>query len=362
MTQKIKLLFFFLFLICPLTAFANDQLIKLSALLHLTGTYSMEGAAFREGIEIAVDEINDQGGISGKKIKVNYEDTLYKQLNALTAAKKVISKNDSLGVIISTLHEAKSSAPVLEKAKLPTILLWDASTELENMGDYIFSIGPFAPDTGKTAAEFAINKLQAKSAYVLSNNHDWSLEVSRAFKENSLKIIGHQDINLAETDFRSILLKVKNSNPDVVYAPLVENIVLFVKQYKQLKINTPLIMSDNVSELIIKQAQEAFEGLYATSVADPQGELANKLKEKYFKKYGKKTGLILFNAWGYDALKLFAWAIEKAGENQEAIKNVLSTAQNFPGVTGNISMSAQGSSPRPISVFIVKNGGLQLLF
>jgi len=338
----------------------NSSSISIGAMLHLTGEFAMQGQAFREGVELAADTINNSGGIKGVKIHVVFEDTQYKPLQAATAAKKLSGSKEVVANIISVVTEAKAAAPILEKAKLPSIVLWDSSPELEDSGDYIFGIGPWAPSSGEKSAEFAFNTLKVKDAVIINTNTEWSDYVSdyfeKAFKKAGGEIRGKFSLDPSEVDFRSTLLRAKALNPGIMYVPIDSNILPFFKQIRQLGITTPLITSDILDKELYDQGKGIFEGVFQSQTGDPEFPASIKMKELYKKKYGHEADFLLLTAWGYDAVNVIAASIEKAGADREAIKNELYKVKAFQGASGEITFNEKGSAPREVRVFRVHNG------
>jgi branched-chain amino acid transport system substrate-binding protein len=344
---------------------AEESSIRLGAMFHLTGDWAMEGAAFREGAELAADEINRHGGIRAKPIEMVFEDTAYVSKNCLTISKKFVEDKSIKGVLITTLHETKPSGPIFELAGLPAIVLWDAAPELEELGDFIFAIGPWAPDTGRKAADFAHRKLNARRAVILSTNHDWSLAVGASFakewQRSGGEVIQSITVNPGDSDFRTILLKIGKVDPDVLYAPLVDNIVPFVKQLRVSQFSKPIIMADNITEILLPQAAAEFEGIYQTMVADPVSEEGEAFRGAYKEKYKREPKLAIFSAWSYDAVKMFAWAIEQGASTRSEIKDWLYSIKDFKGVSGTLTMNSRGSAAKYVSMFVVKNAKLELI-
>ncbi len=331
--------------------FAQDQLseIKLSALLHLSGDYSMEGSAFTKGLELALEDVNESLIKDRVKIRLDIQDTRYQATEVVTLAHRASADLETKGLIVSTFAEIKPIGPIIEQAKLPAIVLWDATPEIDNLGEYTFSIGPWAPDTGQKCARFALSKLKAKRVAILIQQHDWSLAVTKAFEDRFItperkvyKII----LNPDESDFKTPLLKLKVSKPDVVYAPLAFAIPTFVKQYKTYFPNTPLIMSDNITEHLISQDPKSFEGVYHSAVADPDNDSSKNLVKQYDKKYGKSPTLLMFNAWGYDSLLMYGEAIKRGARTREEIKEALYKIQGLNGAGGEINVRPTGSAPK----------------
>ncbi len=364
---SMKKIFFLLFIFTTSQiCFSEEQMedVKISAFLHLSGEYSMEGAAFREGLELALDEVNKTLVEDGVKISLDIQDTRYLSREVVTLAHRASADSDVKGVIVSTFNEIKPIGPIVEQAKLPTIVLWDATPEIDNFGEYVFSIGPWAPDTGQKCARFAISDLKSKHASIVLQEHDWSLAVAKAFEKRftgSERTLDRIILSPDESDFKSLLLKLRIKKPDVVYAPLVFAISTFVKQFKIYLPGTPLIMSDNLNEHLVDQDQKSFEGIYHSSVADPDNETSRKLIELYEVKFGKSPKLLMFNAWGYDSLLMFGEVVGKGARSREEIKTALYKIQGLKGSSGDISVLPTGSAPKYISMFKVRGGKLKLI-
>jgi branched-chain amino acid transport system substrate-binding protein len=356
-----RLLSFFV-AILPLTLSAEE--ITLGALLHLSGDYAMEGAAFREGIELGLEDANRELNQKNITLTVNFQDTRMIPIECATLAHRASADKDIKGLIVSSVTEMKPMAPIIEKNKIPSIVLWDATSEIENYGNYVFGIGAWAPDTGEKSARFSAKTLTAKRVFILYPHYEWSIFVKNSFitqfnKSNGL--IEQLEIDQNESDFKTHLLKIKKFNPDVVYAPIVHGVTTFMKQFKTYLPNTKLIMSDVITEHLIQEDPKAFEGIYHSAVADPDNIASTKLKEEYTHKYHKAPGLIMFNAWGYDSVLMYKEAIMKGARTREEIKDALYQIKNLQGTTGDITVNSKGSSPNYISMFQVKNSKLEIV-
>jgi branched-chain amino acid transport system substrate-binding protein len=340
----------------------SSSKISLGAMLHLTGEFAMQGEAFRQGIELATDNINKQGGIYGKRIAIVFEDTQYKPVQSVTAAKRFATRNDILANIISVVTEAKAAAPVLEKANLPSIVLWDSSPELEDSGEYIFGIGPWAPSSGMISAQFALQSLKAKKAAIIYTNTEWSVYVSdyfeRTFNQKETDSVKKYALDPAEVDFRSILTRAKNNNPDVIYAPIDGNILAFFKQAKELGIKAPIVTSDILDKELFDEGKDLFEGVYQSQTMEPSFPETVKMKALYIEKYNKEPDFLMLTAWGYDSVNIIAHAIKEAGEDRKKIQEAIYKIHDFKGAGGVINFNSRGSSPRSVKVFKVQNQNL----
>ncbi|NDC38330.1 MAG: amino acid ABC transporter substrate-binding protein, partial [Proteobacteria bacterium] len=265
-----------------ISASADEQPpLRIGALLHLTGEFAVQGVAFRQGAELAADEVNTAGGVNGRKIEVVFEDTQYKPILSNSGAKKLSQIDKVAAVLISTATEAKAAGSVLQRDSLPGIVLWDSSPEIEALGEYMFGIGPWAPSSGARSAEFAWNTLKAKRAAVIYSNTEWSQYVAKFFesrmKELGGTIVRHYSLNPEENDFRTVLAKVSESKPDVLYAPIDGNIVAFFEQVQQRKVTIPIITSDIITDEYLETSPKSFEGVYQTMTGAPDSPAAQRM-------------------------------------------------------------------------------------
>lgn len=318
----------------------------------------------REGIEIAVDEINraNPGSVS---VIVDFEDSSFKPTRVHTTTKKLIANGSYAGTIVSTYHEIKPSIAEYEKHRLPALVLWDSCPELDQAGDYIFSIGPWAPSTGETAATFlaqqtsimAVSSLikPTPSAVIINHNHEWSLSVSTTFK-NRFESLGGKVLNTfthnpTDSDYRTTITRATKLNPDTIYAPLTDGFVTFFRQLREAGFSKPVLASDNLSEALLETAPEVFEGVFHTQPANPNNERMLALARTYRSKFGKFPDMPLFLAWGYDAVHLFAKAYQAGGRTLTGIKDGFYQIADYPGASGSITISASGSWPLKVGVF-----------
>ncbi len=319
--------------------------------------------AFRDGIELAVSEVNATGGVDGRMLKAILEDTQYKPLPSSIGARKLSQIDGVSAVLISTITEAKAAGPMLQKEGVPSIVLWDSSPEVEALGDFFFGIGPWAPSSGERTAEFAASRLHAKTAMIVSSNTEWSQYVARYFTSKFTALGGtvvrNYALNPDELDFRTTLTKARAADPDVLYAPVDGNIIPFYKQLKQMKVSMPVVTSDIVTDEYLTEEPASFEGVYQTMTGDPDFPASKRLYESYKKHFGKPITQAQFVAWGYDGVRLIALAA-RTGTERLKIKDALHSIKDVEGASGTITMNERGSAPREVHIFQVKNGAFTL--
>ncbi len=337
--------------------------IKIGAILVLTGPDAKAGESARKGIKMATEEINADGGVRNKKIKVIYEDDAGEPQKSVSAFKKLVSI-EKVPAVIGPMWSScvLAVAPIAEKNKVVVLSPTASNPKITYAGDYIFRNTYSDAIEGAKTAEFAYKELHYSNAAILYVNNDYGMGLKNAF-ENKFKSLGGKII-LSEaydpktSDFRTMIAKVKQKKPDFVYLVGYSEMGQILKQAYEMEVNLPVIscVMFEISD-ILKIAGKAAEGvIYAYPSYDPEkgGSTTIKFAQKFKKKYG------IFPdpeaAFSYDAMKILALAMEKGGVSSEKIKDTLYTIKNYNGVSGKTSFDKNGDVIKPMGFKVVKNG------
>lgn len=335
------------------TAKVTDEMrvIKIGAILALTGDYSIFGTSLQHGIEIALDELNKQSDV---KYKIIYEDDGDVDVKkSVESARKLIDVDKIDVGMITAVNDGKSVSPVFEAGKMPLLVLFDANKEIEK-GDYTFGIGFSTEGAAASMSAFAYTNLNISRVSVIYTYDDWSIliasEFKKAFESSGGKVILFEGTGFDENDFRTVILKSKDA--DAIYAPLVFPSHL-LKQAKEFGYKGYLLSADGLNQDQIDAAGNAAEGVYYTDVFVPESDKINELAEKHKVKYGQEPQITALTAIGYDAMYAIDAAVRSKGVGQ--IKNGLYEI-DFGGATGTVDFDESGMSPRFERIFVVKNG------
>lgn len=295
---------YFIFNKKPQTQLTQNQPIKIGVILPLTGDNGFVGQEMKKGIELAVEEAKNQG----KNFQVIYEDD---QGNfgpgTVNAANKLVNINKINAGITFGVEEAKPIAPIFNNAKIPLVVGWDSNNFIKGAGDYIFSNGFSTEGAGGKMAEFAYNNLHLRKVAIISHIDAWADIISNSFKNKFTglggTIVFNERISPDVTDYKTVILKIKNLKPDGVYAPMIPmNNATFIIQAKQFGLNTKLMMGDGLVQEVIDQAKSASEGIYFTSMIAGKNDPVSIL---YKNKYKKDPYGLALAAAGYDTFKKF---------------------------------------------------------
>ncbi|MBU4285136.1 ABC transporter substrate-binding protein [Patescibacteria group bacterium] len=337
--------------------------IKIGIVADLSGKLSVYGNYLKNGLNLALEEINSNGGIKGRKLEIIYEDGKSETNEAVTATTKLINV-DKVSVIIgfASSNAVLGAAPIAEKAKVILFTPMASGADITNAGDYIFRNRESGTLHGEKMAGFVINELGIKKAFIIAVNSENGLSYeagfTKKFEELKGEIVGAEHYTKGETDFRTILTKIKNSNSNAIYmAGYVSEMGEIVKQTKEFGINLPIFASTGI------EAKEFFDLvkpplsdgiIYTYPAFDPNNPAIADYQKQYEKNYGVKSEALAANS--YDALKIIALVLKSCGENTICIKEELYKIKDYPGVGGLTTFDQNGDVIKPITFKTIKNG------
>jgi len=357
-----------------LTLAAYGQDIPIGFFAPITGPAAADGASARNAVELGVKEVNDGGGINGKKVNlIIYDDRLNPQ-EAVAIANKLIEKDKVIGVVSGAYSApTRVTAPIFQKAGMPMVagyavhpdVTWDPKEKKPN--DFCFRNGFLGEIEGAAAAEFAVKNLKAKKIALIFMDNDFGRAISSGFAERAEKlgatILTKQMYKFPEKDFRPFLTRIKEGNPDVIFAAGYYNeAASIVRQANELGIKSQILGEEGFdSPKFLEIAGPAAEGvIIATNLDrdDPRPLVQNFLKN-YRKAYNEDADMV--GASSYDAFMILVNAIRKAGTDPKAIQKALIETKDYNGLTGKISRFVQGEVVKPVQIQVVKSGKFQRL-
>jgi branched-chain amino acid transport system substrate-binding protein len=333
----------------------------------LTGTTATFGISTKNGIDMAVEQVNKAGGVLGKQVRVIVEDDQGKPEEAQTVVTKLITRDQ----VVAVLGEVASSrsmaaAPVAQQSKIPMISPSSTNPKVTETGDYIFRVCFIDPFQGLVMAKFATNTLKVKNVAVLRDiKNDYSVGLADVFLENFKKmggnIVADESYSEGDTDFSAQLTSIRSRNPQAIFLPgYYTEVGLVARQAKQLGLNIPLLGGDGWdSPKLIEIGGEALNGAYYSnhfSVDDPTPAI-QKFVSDYKSQYGAVPDALA--GLGYDAASILFDAMRRANTTDPAkVRDAIAATKDFPGVTGLITLDEHRNAIKPAVVLQVKDGKL----
>lgn len=339
--------------------------IKIGTIGPLSGAVAVYGVDCKNGIELAVEEINAAGGINGKMISLISEDDEGNPEKSVNAYKKIVTKDKAKFIVGSLTSGCTMAISSLAQAqKVLMIAPAATATAITDAGDYVFRACFIDPFQGTVGAKFVSETLGSKNAAVLYDiGNDYSVGLTdnfvKTFEEKGGRIVAKESYSTGDKDFNAQLTKIKNANPDVVYLPdYYGTVALIAKQLRAQGINTPIVGADGWDGLTENAGDEVLNGFYSNHYAADSTEGAvKKFVDGYKAKYEGKTPTA-FAALGYDAVYMLKEAIVKAGSTDpKEVKTALaSTDSDY--VTGHITFDEKRNPVKSaVMLEIVKRDG-----
>ena len=350
----------------------SGDTIKVGANFELTGNVANYGNATLEGLQLAIDEANEAGGINGKKIELVSVDDKSEAAESINAATKLIS-DDDVKVIIgpATTGLVLAETQTATDAKVPIIAPCATSPEatVENgkVKPYVFRSCFIDPQQGEVMATFAAKELKAKTAVIyVDNSSDYSKNLAKVFKEKfeaaGGKVVMEEAFLQKDQDFKATLTKLKTANADVMFVPAYyEEVGKIVKQAREMGINSAILGTDGWDDtkvVDIAGADALNNTFFSTHYSEKDAEVQGFI-EAYKKKYNHAPNV--FAALGYDAGKMLVDALKRAGSNDtEKIREALEATKDLKVGTGTISMDKNHNPIKTAVILEMKNGEKEL--
>lgn len=346
----------------------DSDTIKIGLNLELSGAVAAYGNQEKDGAELAVEEINEAGGIDGKKIELVTKDNKSDTAEAAAVAANLTTKENVVAIIgPATSGASKAQIPNATKAKVPVITpsgTDDAITVVnDSVQEFIFRACFQDSFQGVILANYAMNNLDAKKAVVIGDvSSDYAKGLSKSFKDTFTgDVVADEKFNQKDKDFKAILTKIKDKDFDFIYLPgYYEEAGLIIKQAREMGIDQPILGADGFSDEKLGDiaGQNNMNDIYYTAHFSEKAPSSDKVKdfiEAFKNKYDKAPSS--FNALAYDSVYMLADSIEKAGEADSAkITEELASLKDFEGVTGKMSMDKNHNPEKAAVVIGLQDG------
>jgi branched-chain amino acid transport system substrate-binding protein len=346
---------------------ARAETIKIAELVELSGAGATAGTNFKNGVELAVKEINAAGGIMGKKIETFTSDTQSNPGVAKGLAQKAVDDNVFAvfgpvfsGSILVSMAETK-------RAEIPNFTGGEAASITQQGNPYIFRTSFTQTTAMPKVARYIANTLKAKTVAVIYVNNDFGKggrdAITKALEALGAKVVADISTDSGQVDFSAPVLKAKQSNADALFVySNEEESARALRELRKQGWSKPVVGETTLTgQKVIELAGEAANGAVAHVglTVDAPNPLMLKFKAKFYQEYkylSDHNGIK-----GYTGVYLLKNAIEKTGKlDRVAVAKTLHglsvSAAKEPGVIMDVSVDANGDLDRESFIVEVKDG------
>lgn len=343
----------------------GQQTVKFGFVTAYTGPGAAYGQAMKDGVDLAVEEINNNPNTK-MKIDLKTYDTKLVKAEAINAVKKCIEQDKVLAIEgPMTSGEMFAAGPIAQQSKVVAFGTGTTAPGITDIGDYIFRNAI----PGKMAIPITVKKAQEKLGFkkvaiLYSNNNDQMVGENKIYqellKEMGLEIVATETFADKDTDFSAQLTKIQAANPDVIaVAGLYQEGALIVKKTREMGMTQPILANNGFnSPAYIQQAGEAANGtLVATPWnAESKSEKAQAFRKAFVAKYGHEPDQ--FAAQAYDAMYLMHQAAEKSGTttDRKKFRDTLAKIKDFEGATGKFQFDDHRDPKMDLAIMEAKDG------
>ena len=344
-----------------------QQTVKIYNVVELSGTGTTAGTNFKNGVELAVKEINAAGGILGRKIVLENADTQSNPAIAKALTTKAID-NDAY-VVMGPVFSGSIVVSMAEtrRAEVPNFTGGEATHITTQGNPYVFRTS-FSQATGMPKiASWLQNGLKTKSVVVMYVNNDFGKggrdAIIKELNARNIKVVADLSTDPGQVDFSSPVLRAKQANADALFAYLnEEESARLLRELRKQGYNKPIVGETTImGQKVIELAGEAANGVkgHVGLTIDAPNPAIRTFSEKYEKEFRSKSDHNGIK--GYTGMYVVKAVTEKIGKFDrkafaQAIKNSCFSAKQTPGLLMDVCFDDKGDIDRESFLVEVKSG------
>lgn len=348
-------------------AVAQD-VIKIGLLAPLTGPAAADGLSVQNSVKLAVEKVNAEGGVLGKKVELITYDDRADAKEAVALARKLIEQDKIIAMVGGSYSTpSRAMAPIFQEEKIPAVYAYAVHPDVTKAGNFNFRNGFLGMVEGKAAAYTAVKLLKAKRVALLISDNDFGRTLAEGFKmyidkyaKGAATITSVQAYPMQEKDFKAYLSKIKDENVDAIFSSgYYFQTGPVVKQAREMGIKAYIIGEEGAdSPKFLEIAGKSAEGfIIVTNLNrdDKRAHVQNFLKT-FETRYKIQPDMV--GASAYDAFMIIIDGIKRAKSVKGPdIRGAIATLKDFDGLTGQIKrFTPEGEVVKDVQVQTVKNG------
>jgi len=330
----------------------EEKVIKIGAILPLTGELSLFGQWLKEGISLAVQN---------KQVQVIYEDNKNQTSLSISAFQKLITVDKVQGIITARTPVAYALSSLVSQSQVPTVYTFaDLPEQITGcVVNYHFP----TKDEVELLAKFMKNIGQ--KAVILTVNDEFGRLAATLFKEKFKGVIVFEEMfDSKQTDFRSILVKIPRNSDFIFLIAYEQNFVNLVKQLNEYKILLPLVGPNVLTVFFHLVESHLTMPVYVTMSLYDAGLISDnkfyqEFKVKFIRAYGREPNMV--NAEAYEAMRYLIRVLSQGFSSREELCKFMTEPRLIPSLFGNIKIDSNGQAHFPLAVVKVHKKRKQVL-
>jgi branched-chain amino acid transport system substrate-binding protein len=331
--------------------------IKLADVAELSGGGATVGANWKNGIDLAIEEINAKGGILGRRLEVSHADSQSNPGVARAQVQKALDNEPYVLLGPGYSGSVKVTAPLAAEAGIAQIMGGEAAELTQAGNKFLFRTSFGQQSSMPKVAKYINDDIKAKSVAVVWVNNDFGRGgrdvITKEFARYGIKVAADLSTEAGQADFAADVSKIKATNPDAVFIYLnEEESARILKELKRQGVTVPLIGETTlVGQKVVELAGDAANGArgHVGLTTDAPVDLVRAFREKFVKKYSyipDHNGIK-----GYLAVYMVKAATEKIGKvDGKALADTLHgltiKAANEPGILMDVTFDQNGDIDR----------------
>lgn len=326
---------------------AEPGVYKIGAILPLTGDAAPFGQSIKNGMQLAADVVNEAGGIDGVPVEIIFEDDRLSATDAQTAFLKLVRSDNVPAVLGSTSSTVTLSyCPRAQELEVVQVSPTSTNPAVKDCGPYTFSM--MASDTAQ-GPEWArvAEHLGVNEAAVMYLNNDYGIGLKdsfvEAFEAQGGEVLITQPFEVGAKDFRTEILKVRETNPELVF--IVDHLTeggIVLKQAAELGMDAQWVCdSSMVLAELPELAAGGAEGIIGLRAGSSQTSEFEVFADTFKGKHGEEP--TVWSDFGYDTAMVVLKAIEEGGYSADGIQQAMfDVGEDYVGPSGPKNFNEDG--------------------
>ncbi|MFH1457262.1 MAG: ABC transporter substrate-binding protein [Patescibacteria group bacterium] len=335
----------------------NQKIIKIGVSIPLTGNASVYGDQVQKGVEIALQNINQDDSFE-YDLEVVYEDNQFKPEQSLTAYNKLVNI-DGLKYL---LNFGGNICPVINpKAQQDKVVNFATGCNTLDFNDedsYNFRFDVAESEASEALVKFMAEDKGIENLALIYIDNTWGAIVANTIKDSldkyGINLVAEEKYSESSSDVRSQLAKIKSANSDAIFFLTLANYTpAFLRQLSELDINQPLYTNISVQAVDLTTLEGLADGVIYS--APKLEQMDNTRNLSFFNEFTDPNSRN-FASWGFDSFYLLADALNKEGDDPNKVAEYLRTVEDYPGAFGKLSYDNHGELKLDYKIMKIEDG------